>query len=234
MGFDVESHLGAVDRSVSSPMRAGQPARAVTLSRTYATTVEDLWDAVTNGERIPRWFLPVTGELEPGGRYQLAGNAGGVITACKRPSYSRSPGSSATTSVGLRCDWRTMEPVVRGSHSPTPRSCRNTGARTALVRRASAGSWGSWDWRSISRNRPSQSLMKRLLPLRPMAMRSSQAAAMRGGKRRSRQEPTPTPHKPRHGARPRSTPASRPSPPDLPTAIDIRWPASRTSASTVR
>ena len=87
MGFDVESHLGAVDRSVSSPMRDGQPARAVTLSRAYATTVEELWDAVTNGERIPRWFLPVTGELEPGGRYQLAGNAGGAITACERPSH---------------------------------------------------------------------------------------------------------------------------------------------------
>ena len=87
MGFDVESHLGAVDRSVSSPMRDGQPARAVTLSRAYATKVEDLWDAVTNGERIPRWLLPVTGELERGGRYQLAGNAGGVITACERPSH---------------------------------------------------------------------------------------------------------------------------------------------------
>ena len=87
MGFDVESHLDAVDRSVSSLERDRQPARAVSLSRTYATTVEDLWDAVTNGERIPRWFLPVTGDLEPGGRYQLAGNAGGVITACKRPSY---------------------------------------------------------------------------------------------------------------------------------------------------
>ena len=66
---------------------SGVPARAVTLSRSYATTVEDLWDAVTNGERIPRWFLPVSGELGPGGRYQLEGNAGGVITACERLSH---------------------------------------------------------------------------------------------------------------------------------------------------
>ena len=87
MGFDVESHLGAVERSVSSLERDGQPARAVTLARSYATTVEDLWDAVTNGERIPRWFLPISGELEPGGRYQLEGNAGGVITACERLSH---------------------------------------------------------------------------------------------------------------------------------------------------
>ena len=67
--------------------RDGRPARAVTLSRGYATSVEDLWDAVTNPERIPRWFLPVSGELEPGGRYQLEGNAGGLITACEPRSH---------------------------------------------------------------------------------------------------------------------------------------------------
>ena len=87
MDLDVGSQLGAVERSVSSPERDGQPARAVTLSRSYATTIEDLWDAVTNGERIRRWFLPISGDLGPGGRYQLEGNAGGVITACERPSY---------------------------------------------------------------------------------------------------------------------------------------------------
>ena len=87
MDFDVEVNLGSVERWVSSLERDGQPARAVTLSRSYATTVEDLWDAVTNGERLARWFLPVSGELEPGGRYQLEGNAGGVITACERRSH---------------------------------------------------------------------------------------------------------------------------------------------------
>ncbi len=87
MNFDVESHLGAVERSVSSLERDGRPARAVALGRSYDTTLEDLWDAVTNRARIPRWFLPISGELELGGRYQLEGNAGGVITACERPSH---------------------------------------------------------------------------------------------------------------------------------------------------
>ena len=86
MEFDFEYHLDAFERSVSSLERDGRPARAVTLSRGYATSVEDLWDAVTNRERIPRWFLPVSGELEPGGRYQLEGNAGGLITVCEPPS----------------------------------------------------------------------------------------------------------------------------------------------------
>ncbi len=86
MNFDVQRHLGAVERSVSSLERDGQLAGAVILSRSFATTVEDLWDAVTNGERIPRWFLPISGDLEPGGRYQFEGNAGGVITTCEPPT----------------------------------------------------------------------------------------------------------------------------------------------------
>ena len=87
MDFDVAGNLGAVERTVSVLEREGQPARAVTLSRSYATTLEDLWDAATSGERIPRWFLPISGELELGGRYQLEGNAGGVITACEPLSH---------------------------------------------------------------------------------------------------------------------------------------------------
>lgn len=83
MEFDFESHLAATERSVSSLERDGRPARAVILTRSYATRLEDLWDAVTNEERIPRWFLPISGNIEIGGRYQLEGNAGGVITACE-------------------------------------------------------------------------------------------------------------------------------------------------------
>ncbi len=87
MDFDPNEHLGAVERCVSSLVRDGESARAVTLSRSYPTTVENLWDAVTSGERIPRWFLPISGELELGGRYQFEGNAGGVITECEAPSH---------------------------------------------------------------------------------------------------------------------------------------------------
>ncbi len=83
MDLDVEAQLNAVVRSVTPLEREGNPARAVTLSRTYATTIENLWDAVTTAERIPRWSLPVTGDLKLGGRYQLEGNAGGSITECQ-------------------------------------------------------------------------------------------------------------------------------------------------------
>ena len=87
MKFDVEGHLATVERSVSSLEWDGRPARAVTLSRSYPTTVKDLWDTLTNAGRIPLWFLPVSGNLVPGGRYQLEGNAGGLITKCEHLSH---------------------------------------------------------------------------------------------------------------------------------------------------
>ena len=87
MAFDVEQNLGAVDRAVSFLERDGQRASAVNMSRSFATSIEDLWDAVTNAERIQKWFTPVSGVLEPGGHYQLEGNASGAITACERLSH---------------------------------------------------------------------------------------------------------------------------------------------------
>lgn len=84
---DLTRYLGAVVRSCQHAERDGKLARTVTASRRYATDIEDLWDALTNIERIPRWFLPIEGDLELGGHYQLKGNASGEITACEPPRY---------------------------------------------------------------------------------------------------------------------------------------------------
>ena len=87
MNFDFQRELGTVERTVAAVEREGRAARALTLSRVYAAALDDLWDAVANAERIPRWFLPISGELTLGGRYQLEGNAGGTITACEPLSH---------------------------------------------------------------------------------------------------------------------------------------------------
>ena len=83
--IDLSRHLGMVDRTVGLREHLGRPARVVTAHRTYTTAIDDLWDALTNAERIPRWFLPITGDLRLGGHYQLEGNAGGEITQCEPP-----------------------------------------------------------------------------------------------------------------------------------------------------
>ncbi len=87
MKFDVERYLGEVDRKVVALEKDGQPARAVVLARNYDTDVEDLWDALTSPERLPRWFAPVTGEFKLGGRYKIEGNASGTVTECKPPEF---------------------------------------------------------------------------------------------------------------------------------------------------
>lgn len=79
------SIFGAEFRRVDNREYLGKPALVAVAIRSYETTVEDLWDAITTPQRLVRWFLPVTGELKLGGRYQLEGNAGGTITRCERP-----------------------------------------------------------------------------------------------------------------------------------------------------
>src|SRR5262245_9402362 len=87
MDIDIASVLGPVTRTVKSCEKDGRPTSTVTLTRLYDTDVDDLWDVLTNAERIPRWFLPIEGDLKLGGKYQLKGNAGGTITTCAPPRH---------------------------------------------------------------------------------------------------------------------------------------------------
>jgi uncharacterized protein YndB with AHSA1/START domain len=83
--IEVARHIGAVFREVKGREHEGKLARVVVATRVYDTTIDDLWDALTSPERIPRWFLPVSGDLRLGGKYQLEGNAGGEIIRCEPP-----------------------------------------------------------------------------------------------------------------------------------------------------
>jgi uncharacterized protein YndB with AHSA1/START domain len=83
--IDVTQHISTVDRQVGRRTVPAGEARTVTISRVYDTTLEDLWDACTTAERISRWFLPVSGDLRPGGRFTFEGNASGTIERCEPP-----------------------------------------------------------------------------------------------------------------------------------------------------
>lgn len=74
--------LNFVERAVESPR---ENEYAIAISNVYQTDIDDLWDACTNQERIPRWFAPVTGDLKLGGTYQIEGNASGTIETCDPP-----------------------------------------------------------------------------------------------------------------------------------------------------
>lgn len=64
---------------------AAGEARTALMRRSYGAAIEDVWDACTDPDRIARWFLPVSGELRPGGSFSLEGNASGEILRCEPP-----------------------------------------------------------------------------------------------------------------------------------------------------
>lgn len=98
--IDVDQQINAVRRRVGSRVLEAGEARTVTIGQTYGAAIEDVWDACTSAERIARWFLPVTGDLRVGGRYQLQNNAGGKIERCEPPT-----GFAATWEYGGDVSW---------------------------------------------------------------------------------------------------------------------------------
>lgn len=74
-----------VTREVRNGEREGRPTKIALARRTYRAERADVWNALTDPERLPRWFLPVSGDLSIGGRYQFEGNAGGLVERCEEP-----------------------------------------------------------------------------------------------------------------------------------------------------
>jgi uncharacterized protein YndB with AHSA1/START domain len=83
--IDVDHQISAVERIFGDRVLEAGTARVLTTSQIYDATLEELWDACTSSERIPRWFMPISGDLRVGGRYQLEGNASGMIERCDPP-----------------------------------------------------------------------------------------------------------------------------------------------------
>lgn len=97
---DVSSQINSVQRKLGKRVLEAGEAVTLTVSQVYDTDLDDLWDACTNAERIPRWFLPVSGELRTGGKYQIEGNAGGTVERCDPPK-----GFAATWEYGGDVSW---------------------------------------------------------------------------------------------------------------------------------
>lgn len=110
--MDYGNALGIEFRGTEEITHRGKPARNVTGTRVFLTEVDDLWDALTNPERIPCWFLPISGDLRLGGQYQLKGHAGGRITRCDPPKAL-----DVTWEYGNNTSWLRMrlEPKGRGT-----------------------------------------------------------------------------------------------------------------------
>ncbi|MFC7217617.1 SRPBCC domain-containing protein [Streptomyces polyrhachis] len=62
----------------------------IQLSYTYEAELTEVWDALTNAERLSRWYGPIQGDLQQGGTYRLFNDEGnsnerGKILLCEPP-----------------------------------------------------------------------------------------------------------------------------------------------------
>jgi uncharacterized protein YndB with AHSA1/START domain len=102
--IDIASQLNAIHRQVErQPPADGSGERvSVLMRRSYDAPIGDVWDAVTQPDRIKRWLMPISGELRVGGSFQLEGNAGGEILTCEPPRLLKVTFGDATSIVEVR------------------------------------------------------------------------------------------------------------------------------------
>lgn len=78
------------------------PARVAVFTRVYETTVEDLWDACTNPDRLRRWYVPVTGDLRVGGVFAQVNMGSGTVLECDAPRFLKVSLGGGADEIELR------------------------------------------------------------------------------------------------------------------------------------
>jgi uncharacterized protein YndB with AHSA1/START domain len=81
-----------IDRTLSTVRREGDGA-VVHVEDVYDTSVEDLWAAITQPERLARWLGEVSGDLRVGGALRLSFTSSwqgtGTVLECEAPHRVR-------------------------------------------------------------------------------------------------------------------------------------------------
>ena len=84
MSDDMQARTGVVGR-----LRSVDGRGVVRMEDRYSTDIDDLWSAITDPDRLARWFGEVDGELSLGGEFRVhiadAGERTGQVEACDAP-----------------------------------------------------------------------------------------------------------------------------------------------------
>ncbi|MFG1708526.1 SRPBCC family protein [Nonomuraea sp. M3C6] len=105
--IDIVNQINATYREIGNQAVAAGPGRSLLLRRTYDASIEDVWSACTDPDRISRWLTPIEGDLRLGGTFQLKGNAGGEILRCEKPHLIKvtwGQGEGMLTEVEVRLE----------------------------------------------------------------------------------------------------------------------------------
>ncbi|MQA15577.1 MAG: ATPase [Pseudonocardiaceae bacterium] len=130
--IDIVDELNAIHRGVGKRSAPDGEKVTVLLRRSYPASAEDVWDAVTDPDRMKRWFLPVSGDLRVGGSFQLEGNAGGEILRCEPPRLLTVTFGSETSVVELRLSPDGDDTVLELDHT-VPLEMAGSGAGSLYV-----------------------------------------------------------------------------------------------------
>jgi uncharacterized protein YndB with AHSA1/START domain len=135
--------------------------------RKYPNSINDVWDALTNPERIAQWWLPfdaeITVELVAGGAYELRGKGEGVPTLLWKVLRAEAPHVFEHTHVepDVVIRWELIEQdggctlVFTQSVPDRARFVQNSfavGTHTSLDRLGSLlrGNPIAWDWDAMA------------------------------------------------------------------------------------
>jgi uncharacterized protein YndB with AHSA1/START domain len=128
--IDIADQLKAVHREVSA---GSDETVGVLLRRTYDAAAADVWDAVTDPDRLRRWFLPVSGDLREGGSFQVEGNASGDVLTCAPPKLLRLTWGAETSIVELRLTEDGDERTTVELEHTVPKAMAGSGAGALYV-----------------------------------------------------------------------------------------------------
>jgi uncharacterized protein YndB with AHSA1/START domain len=78
------------DTRILGSLRSAAGVGVVRIEERYDTTIDDLWSAITDPERLARWHGQVEGDLRPGGEFRIYLEAAdidsiGRVDACEPP-----------------------------------------------------------------------------------------------------------------------------------------------------
>jgi uncharacterized protein YndB with AHSA1/START domain len=133
--IDIASQINAIDRTVERlPAADGAGERVrVLMRRGYDAPVGDVWDAVTQPDRIKRWLMPISGDLRVGGSFQLEGNAGGEVLSCEPPRLLRVTFGGPTSIVEVRLHARSEDDTLLELEHTVPIEMAQSGAGALYV-----------------------------------------------------------------------------------------------------
>jgi uncharacterized protein YndB with AHSA1/START domain len=132
MIIDIAKEIYAISREVTQQHTESGETVAVTLERRYDADQADVWQAITDPDRVRRWFLPLTGDLHEGGNFQLEGNASGDIMTCEPPRHLMVTFGGESSIVDVQLSDDGQQTLLKLTHS-VPIELAGSGAGALYV-----------------------------------------------------------------------------------------------------